>query len=416
MTTTSAARLDCDVLIVGGGLVGSALAVALADTPLRVVLVESTDPAELEQPSFDARVTALANGSKRILEAIGLWRAIAVHAEPIDEIHVSERGRFGAVRIRAREEGVPALGYTIENRRLGEALWARLAAAPRCTVLGRASLGEFRHEEGRGVHAEIERSGERIEASASVLVAADGARSRVRAALGIASREDAYAQKALILNCRTERPHGGVAYERFVATGPLAMLPLSGGRVGVIWTLPAERADEVAALPDDAFRAELQATFGYRLGRIERIGRRDLHMLRRVRSDALGSGRVVLVGNAAVTLHPVAGQGFNLALRDVAALAELLVDAARTSAYDDLAVRYGAWRAADQRNVALFTHGLVGLFGADVPGFGAVRGLGLAAFDLLPGAKRMLARHTMGLAGRLPRLARGLPLAAARES
>jgi len=411
MTGAPAARLDCDVLIVGGGLVGSALAVALAETPLRVVLVESADPTELEQPSFDARVTALANGSKRILEAIGLWRALAVHAEPITEIHVSERGRFGATRIRAREEGVPALGYTVENRRLGEALWTRLAAAPRCAVLGRASLREFRLE-GRAVHAEIERAGERIESRASVLVAADGARSRVREALGIATREDAYAQKALILNCRTERAHGGVAYERFIASGPLAMLPLPGGRVGVVWTLPAERADQLAALPDDAFRAELQAAFGHRLGWIGQIGRRDLHPLRRLRSDALGKGRIVLVGNAAVTLHPVAGQGFNLALRDVAALAELVVDAARAGAYDDLATRYSAWRSTDQRNVALFTHGLVGLFGADVPGLGAVRGLGLAAFDLLPGAKRALARHTMGLAGRLPRLARGLPLAA----
>ncbi|HEX6994070.1 MAG TPA: 2-octaprenyl-6-methoxyphenyl hydroxylase [Gammaproteobacteria bacterium] len=410
MTGAPAARLDCDVLIVGGGLVGSALAAALADTPLRVVLVESADPAELEQPSFDARVTALANGSKRILDAIGLWRTLAVHAEPITEIHVSERGRFGAARIRAREEGVPALGYTIENRRLGEALWARLAAARRCTVLGRASLREFRHESG-AVHAEIERSGERIESSTSVLVAADGARSRVRDALGIATREDAYAQQALILNCRTERAHGGVAYERFAASGPLAMLPLPGGRVGVVWTLPSERASEAAALPDDEFRAELQAAFGYRLGRIGQIGRRALHPLRRLRSDALGKDRVVLVGNAAVTLHPVAGQGFNLALRDVAALAELVVDAARTGAYDGLAARYAAWRAADQRNVALFTHGLVGLFGADVRGLGAVRGLGLAAFDLLPGAKRALARHTMGLAGRLPRLARGVPLA-----
>ena len=417
MTSATATRLDCDVLIVGGGLVGSALAAALADTPLRVVLVESTDPAVLEQPSFDARVTALANGSKRILDAIGISRALAVHAEPITEIHVSERGRFGAVRIRAREEDVPALGYTIENRRLGEALWARLAAAPRCTVLGRASLGWFHHEEGRGVLAAIERSGERIDAAANVLVAADGARSRVRKALGIATREDAYAQQAVIVNCTTERAHGGVAYERFTPSGPLAMLPLPHGRVGVVWTLPAERAKDVASFSDDAFRAELQAAFGYRLGRIGQIGRRDLHPLKRVRSDALGSGRVVLVGNAAVTLHPVAGQGFNLALRDVAALAELLVDAARTGAYDGLAARYAAWRAADQAKVALFTHGLVGLFGADLPGFGVMRGLGLVAFDLLPGAKRALARHTMGLAGRLPRLARGLPLGSfARES
>ena len=404
-------EIECDVLIVGGGLVGSALAVALADTPLRVVLVESSDPARLEQPSFDARVTALANGSRRILEGMGLWSSLAVHAEPITEIHVSERGRFGAARIRATEERVAALGYTIENRRLGEGLWQRLAAAPRCSVLGRASLHAFRREP-RGVTARIDRAGELIDLRAKLLVAADGARSRVREELGIAVREDRYAQKALILNCRTERAHGGVAYERFMPSGPLAMLPLPGGRIGVVWTLPAERANAAAELSDDEFRAKLQDAFGHRLGRIGQVGRRALHPLRRLRSDALGAGRVVLVGNAAVTLHPVAGQGFNLALRDVAALAELVADAAGTDDYDDIAARYGAWRAADQRNVALFTHGLVGLFGASLPGLGAARGLGLALFDLVPGAKAALARHTMGIAGRLPRLARGLPLAA----
>lgn len=406
---SSASGFDCDVLIAGGGLVGSALALALGDTPLRVVLVESSDPSRLEQPSFDARVTALANGSRRILEGMRLWGALAAHAEPITAIHVSERGRFGAARLRASEEGVPALGYTIENRRLGEALWERLGEAPRCTVLGRATLHGFRHDP-LGVDAQIDRPGERIELRARLLVAADGARSRIREELGIATREDRYAQKALILNVRTDREHGGVAYERFMPSGPLAMLPLPGGRVGVVWTLPAERANEMAALSDDAFGAELQQAFGHRLGRIVQVGRRSLHPLRRVRSAALGAGRAVLVGNAAVTLHPVAGQGFNLALRDVAALAELIADADGTGAYDGLAERHRARRASDQRNVALFTHGLIALFGADLPGLGVARGLGLAAFDLLPGAKTALARYAMGIAGRLPRLARGMPL------
>ncbi len=409
MTDSPAAeRIDCDVLIVGGGLVGPALAVALADTPLRVVLVESSDPRQLEQPSFDARVTALAHGSKRILDALAIWPAVAVHAEPITSIHVSERGRFGAVRMHAADEGVDALGYTIENRRLGEALWERLEGAPSCRVLGRASLRAFQHGS-ESVHAEIERPGERFAVRAQLLVAADGARSQVRAQLGIAAREDRYDQQALILNCRTDRPHGGVAYERFMPHGPLAMLPLPGGRVGVIWTVPAEHANEVGALTDAELRARLQDAFGYRLGRIVQVGRRALHPLRRLRSDALGAGRVVLVGNAAVTLHPVAGQGFNLALRDIAALAELIVETA-PSAYAGIAARYAAWRVADQRNVARFTHGLVGLFGATLPGLAGARGLALAAFDIAPGAKTALARHTMGIAGRLPRLARGLPI------
>ncbi|HEX5421749.1 MAG TPA: 2-octaprenyl-6-methoxyphenyl hydroxylase, partial [Gammaproteobacteria bacterium] len=409
-----APRLDCDVLIVGGGLVGSALAAALAALPIRTVLVEAEDPNKLEQPSFDGRVTALANGSARILSALGLERTLETEAEPILSIHISERGRFGAARIRAAEEGVAALGYTLENRGLGRALWERLRTAPECTVLAPARLTGFRAGEAM-VEAEIESAEGRKSVRAKLLVAADGARSRVRGLLRIEAREDHYAQKAVILNCTTAVPHRGGAFERFTANGVLAMLPLQGGRAGVIWSLPAACADEVAALPDEKFSAALQREFGYRLGRIVRTGKRALHELRRVRSDALGAPRVVLIGNAAVSLHPVAGQGFNLALRDVAALAEIVADEFRRPQCDVGAAHilqsYEAWRAADQRKVAWFTHELVGLFGRAAPGLGVVRGLGLIAFDLLPGAKAALARHTMGLAGRLPRLSRGVNLA-----
>jgi 2-octaprenyl-6-methoxyphenol hydroxylase len=412
---------DCDVLIVGGGLVGSALAAALAPLPLRTVLVEAHDPARLEQPSFDARVTALANGSARILRGLGLGEALDADAEPILSIHISERGRFGAARIRADEERVAALGYTIENRSLGRALWERLRAAPGCSILAPATLRGFTAQAG-SVCADVDCGGRSLRVRAQLLVAADGARSRVRGLLGIEAREDRYAQKAVILNCATAVPHRGAAFERFTPDGPLAMLPLTSARMGVVWTLPAREADAIAALPDDAFRGALQRVFGQRLGRILRVGTRTVHALGRVRSDALGAPRVVLIGNAAVSLHPVAGQGFNLALRDVAALAELIAqeradrgsgegrDARGDLGRLELQKRYEEWRAADQRKVAWFTHGLVDLFGRRGPGLGTARGLGLVAFDLLPGAKAALARHTMGIAGRLPRLARGLEL------
>lgn len=406
--------MQCDVLIVGGGLVGSTLAHALAQGSIATVLVEERDPGRLEQPSFDDRATALANGSQRILQGLGLWEELAPAAEPITSIHISERGRFGASRILAAEEGVPALGYTVENRVLGGVLWPRLQEADSLICLAPASLDTLTIEKDEVV-ATIGSEGRRCEVRAKLVVAADGVRSQVRGALGIDAREDDYDQKAVIVNCATELAHAGTAFERFTPTGPLAFLPLRDSRVAVVWTLDPGEAERVSALADGEFRHELQRAFGYRLGRIERAGSRAAYPLTRVRSSAVTARRAVLVGNAAVNLHPVAGQGFNLALRDIAALAETLSDAHRAGepkdpGAGDLLAGYEAWRASDQRRVATFTHGLVRLFSRELGPLAATRGLGLMAFDLLPGAKGRLARHTMGLTGRLPRLARGLPL------
>jgi 2-octaprenyl-6-methoxyphenol hydroxylase len=219
-------------------------------------------------------------------------------------------------------------------------------------------------------------------------------------------------------NCTTEAPLAGRAFERFTRRGPIALLPLTGGRAAVIWTLPAAVAEDVATLPEAAFRDELQSAFGQRLGRFTRIGERRIYPLARVASGALHGQRAVLIGDAAMRLHPVAGQSFNLALRDVATLAEVIADALLVAppgvpvdiGARELLERYEAWRAADRQRVSIFTHGLIQLFGEAAPGFGLGRGLGLMAFDLLPGAKALLARQTMGKAGRLPRLARGLKL------
>ena len=415
-------RVECDVLIVGGGLVGSVLALALRSIPVRVVLVEARDPAQLEQPSFDGRVTALANGSQRILAQLGLWPALQPSAQPIRSIHIGQRGRLGAARIEAREEGVAALGFTVENRVLGEVLWRRLGeAGPEFQCFAPATLMRF-DAQADSVTAEIEAAGRHTDVRARLLVAADGARSSVRQALGIAAREDDYEQQAIILNCTTQVAPEGRAFERFTREGPLAVLPLAQGRVAVIWTLPSQVADDFMALPDDEFRAALERAFGRRLGRFERIGQRALHRLARTQSDALTGPRALLIGNAAMSLHPVAGQGLNLALRDIATIAELIADeiAAAGEAADigsaHVLERYRAWRRADQRKVAWFTHGLVRAFGSRLPGLARLRGLGLIAFDLMPGAKALLARHTMGTAGRLPRLARGLDLKIAAKA
>lgn len=404
---------SCDVLIAGGGLVGSALAVALAQLPIKTLLVEPRNPATLEQPSFDARVTALGNGSQRILAGLGIWDAIEDAAEAITDIHVSEQGRFGAVRISARREGVAALGYTIENRVLGAALWRELARAPGFRSVAPAALTAI-EVTGGALAAEIERAGVAQRVQARLLIAADGVESVARKVLAIPAARDDYGQAALVVNCEVERALDGLALERFTPDGPLAILPLPQGRAGIVWTMGAARAEGVMASSDDALREALDRAAGGRLGEIQRLGRRALYPLHRVRSSRVVAARTALVGNAAVNLHPVAGQGFNLALRDVAALAELIADSLAAGEADigraDLLGRYARWRRRDQTAVALFTHGLIRLFGLRAPGLGTLRGAGLAAFDVIPGAKSALARLAMGRGGRLPRLACGRSL------
>jgi len=403
-----------DVVIAGGGMVGASLACALQQLPLRLAVIEPHPFDSDAQPSFDLRTTALSRSSQRILNSLDIWPEIADAAAPIRRIHVSEQGRFGTAVIDAAQQRVESLGYVLENRRLGRALWQRMGTSDRLSLLSPAQADGVRAGDDVVV-LEVETGNDRHELRSRLLVVADGARSRLRDSLGIRARERPYHQTAIVGTVQfADRGDGQTAYERFTPEGPLAILPAGTDRHVFVLTRQSDRAEAVATLPDREFMNLLQSTFGYRLGRVLRVGHRAAYPLALTAAEQLAVPRAVIIGNAAHGLHPVAGQGYNLGLRDAASLAECLADALRDGQADagDAAIlqRFSEWRRSDQRKVVAFTDGLVRLFDLQRPGFGLARGLGLAAFDLVPGAKRTLAHQTMGLGGRLTRLARGLPL------
>ncbi|MDJ0927547.1 MAG: 2-octaprenyl-6-methoxyphenyl hydroxylase [Gammaproteobacteria bacterium] len=409
-----ASEFDYDVVIAGGGMVGASLACALAGLPLRVAVVEPVPFDSDTQPSFDLRTTALSRSSQRILDSLGLWSRVAADATPIHRIHVSEQGRFGTALIDAADQGVAALGYVLENRCLGAALWSFLQEADSVTLLCPATT-ESASASDDGVTLDVVDGDRRRQLRTRLLAVADGARSRLRDALGIRATTESYRQAAIVGTVEVSAPaDGDTAYERFTSQGPLALLPAGDSRYVFVLTRHDAETASVQALGDDEFRELLQQSFGFRLGRFGQLGQRVAYPLALTRAARVTAPRCVIVGNAAHGLHPVAGQGYNLGLRDVATLAEVLADDIATGNGDagDPAnlERYREWRRRDQRNVVAFTDGLVRLFDLPAAGLGSLRGLGLTAFDLTPGAKPALARHAMGLGGRLTRLVRGLQL------
>jgi 2-octaprenyl-6-methoxyphenol hydroxylase len=405
-----ATSLEVDVTIVGGGMVGASLAAALRGTGVRVLLVESVPFGSGAQESFDARTTALGNASQRIYSSLGIWEQVAGQAQPIHSIHVSEAGRFGFARLEAAEQGIAAFGYVLANRTLGAALWGALQDQPDLAlrVPARISAIDIAAD---AVRLHLEREGAARETvSTRLIVAADGAHSQVRTAAGIAAGVEDYEQVALVSIVAADQPHAGRAYERFTRSGPLAVLPLADGSLAVIWACTPERAQALLGLGDAAYLAELQAAFGWRAGRLLRAGPRGSYPLKLTRAASPVAQRTVLIGNAAQALHPVAGQGFNLGLRDAAMLAELIAAAPADAGDEVLLRRFAAWRAGDRAGVTRFTDGLVKLFADTRPGIGVLRSLGLLAFDLAPPAKAALARVSAGFTGPVPRLARGLPV------
>jgi 2-octaprenyl-6-methoxyphenol hydroxylase len=401
--------MEVDVAIVGGGMVGASLALALRDLGIHVVLIEGVAPNSGAQPSFDDRTTALGNASRRIFESLGVWAAIAPQAAAIRTIHVSDAGRFGFARLRAEEQGIEAFGYVVANRVIGTALWEKLRASGSIALRVPATPEHFEISEAGAAFTVVGGGGAREQIKAQLVVAADGAHSSVRAAADIEAGVEDYDQVAIVANVAADRAHDGTAYERFTPSGPLAVLPLHDGSYGVIWSCRPEDASGVMSLDDGSYLRELQTRFGWRAGRFVRVGRRASYPLRLTRSAATTATRTVLIGNAAQALHPVAGQGFNLGLRDAAMLAEVIANAGGGDVGAPMLLqRFAQWRAADRSGVVRFTDGLVKLFGSSRPAVGALRNIGLLIFDLTPPAKSALARVSAGFGGPTPRLARGL--------
>jgi 2-octaprenyl-6-methoxyphenol hydroxylase len=404
-------RHDHDIVIVGGGLVGASLAIALERAGLRAALVEAAPAQANHQPSYDERHLALARATVNALEALGVWAEVGARATPITRIHVSRRGEFGALRLDAAAHGVDAFGAVLPARELGNGLLARLAD---CRALARYAPAKLTAlaPAGDALEARLTTADGERTLRTRLLVGADGTDSFVRAALGIGAETFDYAQTAFVATLTPAR-WDGCAYERFTAEGPLAVLPLAARRVGVVLTVPAAQAAEVAALDDDGFIARVQERFGWRLGALARPGRRAAYPLRRVRARRLVAPRAVLIGNAAQTLHPVAAQGFNLGLRDALTLAELLVDAAARGddpGDADLLAAYAERRRVDHAETAALSDTLARVTVGESAPRKWLRSLGLLALDRVAPLKDRLVRHGMGFRGEVPRLALGVPV------
>ncbi len=410
-------KLDYDIIIVGGGLVGAGLACALGDlksngNSLLIAIIEAIPFGDAAQPSYDDRNIALSQASYRIFNTLGLWSDIIKAATPIESIYVSNRGHFGAARLHAKDHGVAALGYVAQTRVIGEAFKQRLQNLANVKLIcpARVSALDITDEKAR---VTIEQDGNHKTLSCSLVIGADGAKSKTRELLGIATQMHDHGQTAIVANVTPEKPHHNAAYERFTDSGPLAFLPMSEHRCALVYTVWRHQVEEILNLSDEAFLNRLFERFGDRLGKLIKAGKRNSYPLALNKAETTLAKRAVLIGNAAHSLHPVAGQGFNLGVRDIAVLAETINDALNNNfniGNKTSLKSFQQWRQSDQQRVINFTEGLVSIFSNPLTSVKLLRNIALVGVDLLPPVKKILARQTMGISGKQPRLARGIPL------
>ena len=393
-----------DVVINGGGMAGAVLALGISpliragDLPLRIAVIEHASPSLDQHPGFDARSIALAAHSRELLEQLGLWSLVADLATPICAIQVTDQGHVGQLNLSAADYALPALGYVVELQPVGLRLYQQLQKKPNIDLLCPAKIATWQQHPDR-VQLQLE-DGRQL--STELLVGADGSHSVIAAQLKLLRHQFDYQQSAIIANVETQLPHQGRAFERFTHQGPLALLPMSHGRSSLVWCVSPTRARELMSLDDGAFSLALQQELGYRLGKITRSGQRSCYPLYLNEVRRPWHHRVVLVGNAAHLLHPIAGQGFNLGLRDVAALiATLRQELMQDKQVHDLGAHsvlsgYGQSRLADQQQLVAITSALALLFSNASPLLATGRNLGLMTMAACTSLKSKLAWRAMG--------------------
>ncbi len=403
--------MNCDIAIVGGGLAGASLAVALAPLAYDIKVIEAVAYKATEQPSYDDRTLAISHSSCRILAGIGLWDALAGDATAIRKIYITELARPGRVVLDAAEMGLTEFGHVVEARRFGAAVTKQLEQTDNIEVIGPARVKDIEIG-GPTSKLRLASAGSADELEARLVVAADGANSFIRNHLRIPTESRDYGQTAVICNITPELAHEGRAFECLTDTGPFAVLPHTGKRCGLVWSVATEKAKEILELDDATFLARAQVRFGRtELGAFIKVGKRTAYPLKLVRAKEDIRERLVILGNAAHAIHPIGAQGFNLALRDAAVLAEVLADDDQGDPGESgLLHTYSRWRQQDQRGTIATSDGMTRLFSHPSLLAAGLRTTGMIAHALLPSLRRKSAIKAMGYRGRVPRLALGEPL------